>query len=197
MSQKNFVSFGDAETLFTELGDKLTPTFTGTVAEWEALSTAEKIKYKQAVFTDDYSDNPVGNLSALTTTDKSSAVGAINEVNTKIARNKYVNSTMSPQATINADVEFMTHKLVIPEYGTYLVMGEILGVGGNVAFRIREGESLSGNTITSSCPSQNKCLFTVTTRNANEILSLWIIPDSNQTFYSDSKAQRFIAIKLL
>jgi hypothetical protein len=57
-------------------------TFVGTQAQWNALTTAQKKAYKYAGFTDDYSDNPVGNLNALTTTDKSSCVGAINEVNT-------------------------------------------------------------------------------------------------------------------
>lgn len=84
MSQKNFMSYGDAETIFTELGSKLIPQFVGTQADWNLLSTAEKKKYKQAIFTDDYDDNPVGNLNALTTTDKSSCVGAINEVNNNL-----------------------------------------------------------------------------------------------------------------
>ena len=70
MSQKNFMSYGDAETIFTELGDKLTPMFVGAQAEWGALTTSEKIQYKQAIFTDDYDDgapkivaNPSGQSS--------------------------------------------------------------------------------------------------------------------------------------
>jgi hypothetical protein len=55
-------------------------TFVGTQAQWNALTTAQKKAYKYASFTDDYTDNPVGNLNALTTTDKSSCVGAINEL---------------------------------------------------------------------------------------------------------------------
>lgn len=82
MSQKNFMSYGDAETLFTEVGNKINDTFVGTQAQWNALTTEQKKAYKFADITDDYDDNPVGNLSALTTTDKSSCVGAINEVNT-------------------------------------------------------------------------------------------------------------------
>lgn len=73
----NIDSFGDVEDAFNYL------TFEGTQAEWNLLSTAEKKKYKQAIFTDDYDDNPVGNLNALNTTDKSSCVAAINEVNEK------------------------------------------------------------------------------------------------------------------
>ena len=55
--------------------------FDGSIEDWNALSTAEKIAYDHAMINNDYSDNPVGNLNALTTTDKSSCVGAINEVN--------------------------------------------------------------------------------------------------------------------
>lgn len=81
MSQKNFMSYGDAETLFTEVGNKINDTFVGTQAQWNALTTEQKKAYKFADITDDYDDNPVGNLNALNTTDKSSCVGAINEVN--------------------------------------------------------------------------------------------------------------------
>lgn len=76
----NLDSFADVEDAFNYL------TFEGTQADWNLLSTADKKKYKQAIFTDDYDDNPVGNLNALTTTDKSSCVGAINEVNGKIPK---------------------------------------------------------------------------------------------------------------
>lgn len=56
-------------------------TFEGTLAEWNALTLVQKTFYTKAIINDDYSDNPVGNLNALNTTDKSSCVGAINEVN--------------------------------------------------------------------------------------------------------------------
>ena len=58
-------------------------TFEGTLAEWNALSLVQKTFYTKAIINNDYTDNPVGNLNALTTTDKSSCVGAINEVNVK------------------------------------------------------------------------------------------------------------------
>lgn len=57
-------------------------TFEGTLAEWNALTLVQKKFYTKAIINDDYSDNPVGNLSAATTTDKSSVVAAINELNT-------------------------------------------------------------------------------------------------------------------
>ena len=59
--------------------------FHGTAAAWDALPLSEKVKYTDAMIEGDYTDNPVGNLAALTTTDKSSCVGAINEVNDKAA----------------------------------------------------------------------------------------------------------------
>lgn len=55
--------------------------FDGSIEDWNALSTAEKTAYDHAMINNDYSDNPVGNLNALTTTDKSSVVAAINELN--------------------------------------------------------------------------------------------------------------------
>ena len=169
--------------------------FDGSIEDWNALSTAEKIAYDHAMINNDYVDNPVGNLNALTTTDKSSCVGAINEVNTKIARNKYVNSTMSSQASVPANTDFMTHKLVIPETGTYLVMGGIFGIGVDLELVIRAGESASGTVIANTW--SNKCLFTVVTINANDVLSFWMKADSEQTFYADGRGQKFFAIKLL
>ena len=58
--------------------------FHGTAAAWDALPLSEKVKYTDAMIEGQNSNNPVGNLDALTTTDKSSAVGAINEVNGKV-----------------------------------------------------------------------------------------------------------------
>ena len=60
--------------------------FHGTAAAWDALPLSEKVKYTDAMIEGQNSDNPVGNLNALTTTDKSSCVGAINEVNDKIGQ---------------------------------------------------------------------------------------------------------------
>jgi len=56
MSKKNFVSCGDAETLFAQVGSEFNkrPTaFVGTKAAWDALSVAEKSKYTIVVITDD------------------------------------------------------------------------------------------------------------------------------------------------
>lgn len=55
--------------------------FEGTQQEWSDLSTAEKTAYDFAAITDDYTPGSIGNLNSLTTTDKSSVVGAINELN--------------------------------------------------------------------------------------------------------------------
>lgn len=55
--------------------------FEGTQQEWNDLSTAEKTAYDFAAITDDYTPGAIGNLNSLTTTDKSSIVGAINELN--------------------------------------------------------------------------------------------------------------------
>jgi hypothetical protein len=76
-------------------------TFVGTQAQWNALTTAQKKAYKYAGFTDDYSDNPVGNLNALTTTDKSSCVGAINELNNAIVVSRVTASSAIEVPTTN------------------------------------------------------------------------------------------------
>lgn len=79
----NYVTTSD---LTTALADYVTSEqfskefFIGTQAVWNSLTVSQKTEYTFAVITDDYDENPVGNLNALTTTDKSSCVGAINEV---------------------------------------------------------------------------------------------------------------------
>ena len=83
----NYVTTSDLTTALQSYATKAYVdglTFVGTQAQWNALTTEQKKAYKFADITDDYDDNPVGNLNALTTTDKSSCVGAINEVNTVI-----------------------------------------------------------------------------------------------------------------
>lgn len=55
--------------------------FHGTADDWDNLPLSEKVKYTDAMIEGQNSNNPVGNLNALTTTDKSSCVGAINELN--------------------------------------------------------------------------------------------------------------------
>lgn len=51
----------------------------GTTAQWIALPVDQKKLYSYCVINDDYDEAAIGNLNALTTTDKSSIVGAINE----------------------------------------------------------------------------------------------------------------------
>lgn len=54
MSAKNFGSYGDLETIFSEYADKINNMiFTGTKAEWAALSDSDKAKYRQVNITDD------------------------------------------------------------------------------------------------------------------------------------------------
>lgn len=79
----NYVTTSDLTTALQSYATKAYVdglTFVGTQAQWNALTTEQKKAYKFADITDDYDDNPVGNLNALTTTDKSSCVAAINEI---------------------------------------------------------------------------------------------------------------------
>ena len=59
MSQKNFVSHGDAETVLTEFADSIKSKepkiFKGASAEWDALTAEEQAVYSVRCFTDDAS----------------------------------------------------------------------------------------------------------------------------------------------
>ncbi|WP_406543895.1 hypothetical protein [Pseudobutyrivibrio sp.] len=58
MSEKNYMVYGDAETIFTGYANriKLSPTtFVGTQAEWNILSASEKAEYVLVDITDDES----------------------------------------------------------------------------------------------------------------------------------------------
>ncbi|MBO4783255.1 MAG: hypothetical protein J5521_00715 [Lachnospiraceae bacterium] len=58
MSEKNYMVYGDAETIFTGYANriKLSPTtFVGTQAEWNNLSASEKAEYVLVDITDDES----------------------------------------------------------------------------------------------------------------------------------------------
>lgn len=75
-------------------------TFKGTQYDWNQLTLAQKTSFDRAIITDDYAPLSIGNLSSLTTTDKSSVVGAINEVNSKNASQiSYNNSTSGMTAS--------------------------------------------------------------------------------------------------
>ena len=88
--------------------------FDGSIEDWNALSTAEKIAYDHAMINNDYSDNPVGNLNALNTTDKSSCVGAINEVNSaKAKKYTYYTSATGVNSIDLTQISFDELKIVV------------------------------------------------------------------------------------
>lgn len=65
MAKKNFVAYGDAETLITEVQDHLSlrpKTWEGTQAEWDALTLAEKKSYDRADITDDSDSGDVDSV---------------------------------------------------------------------------------------------------------------------------------------
>ena len=57
MNDKNFMSYGDAETVFTEFADNINSKepqiFKGTVEEWDALTAEEQAFYSVKMITDD------------------------------------------------------------------------------------------------------------------------------------------------
>ena len=60
MSDKQFMSYGDSETLFTEVGEQLSQRpriFNGTLDEYEALSATEQAKYGYVASPDDVSED--------------------------------------------------------------------------------------------------------------------------------------------
>ena len=106
-------------------------TFEGTLAEWNALTLVQKTFYTKAIINNDYTDNPVGNLNALTTTDKSSCVpignlnaltttdksscvGAINEVNSaKAKKYTYYTSATGVNSIDLTQISFDELKIVV------------------------------------------------------------------------------------
>ena len=75
MSQKNFMSYGDAESVLSEFADSINSKepqiFKGTSAEWENLTPAEQAGYSVKCITDDESGNVVdavtdGDMRAVT-----------------------------------------------------------------------------------------------------------------------------------
>lgn len=117
---KNFVSFGDAETLVSEVADKIEHlTYVGTKAAWESMSVAERQKYRAFDFTDYDADTDTENrLTAL-------------EEKTKIT-----------QVTVNTSNPY---SFTLPRYSTWLLAAQVSGVGqvaviiaengGNIIFR--------------------------------------------------------------
>ena len=86
MSQKNFVSHGDAETVLTEFADSIkskeTKHFTGTTAEWETLTVEQKTAFEKADITDD--ESAIGEYIKTVNLSQSFTVGA-NDINDQIA----------------------------------------------------------------------------------------------------------------
>ena len=92
MNDKNFMSYGDAETVFTEFADNINSKepqiFKGTVEEWNALTATEQAKYSVKMITDDETGATVdavidGDMRAVTSNAVYSALNAIGEVQVK------------------------------------------------------------------------------------------------------------------
>lgn len=75
MSSKNFMAYGDAESVLAGYANRINlkpSTFTGTIAQWNALSVAEKAKYTIVNLTDDGETGDVvdeiqnGNMNPIT-----------------------------------------------------------------------------------------------------------------------------------
>ena len=87
-------------------------TFVGTTTQWNNLTTAQKKAYKYRLLTDDYTDASIGNLSALHTTDKSSVVGAVNEVKDGLTAQS-VTFTPATGVTIDSSVMYRCSNILL------------------------------------------------------------------------------------
>ena len=120
----NYVTTSDLTTALQSYATKAYVdglTFVGTQAQWNALTTEQKKAYKFADITDDYDDNPVGNLNVLTTTDKSSAVGAINELNGKIG--DFID--ISSNVTVDSHITLTNNNLTLQKIGKMVFVDNI------------------------------------------------------------------------
>ena len=106
MNDKNFMSYGDAETVFTEFADNINSKepqiFKGTVEEWDALTAEEQAKYTVRCHTDIDTGDVVdavedGNMKAVTS---NAVYDAISQIKTETkARYKALSFNSIPGVT--------------------------------------------------------------------------------------------------
>ena len=139
--------------------------FVGTTAEWDALTTDQKKAYDSAIFTDDYNEAAVGNLNTLTTTDKSSVVAAINEVNSA-KQAKTDNSLTTTAKTVVGAINELKSGL------TNIVKSATASVTTNVnGFLVLPG----GKYVLSAYLAGYKSLIVTYSTNANLQAAKWYI----------------------
>ena len=132
MSEKNFMSYGDSETVFSgfagEIKEKEPKIFKGTSAEWDALTAAEQAKYNVKMITDDETGATVdavidGDMRAVTSNAVYKATGRqlplidlgtsyTAELKADISSGKFEKAVVGGYLTINGHVYYFAH----PDY---------------------------------------------------------------------------------
>jgi len=135
MSEKNFVAYGDAESILTGYANRIKQsptTFVGTQAQWNALSSSQKAEYELVDITDD-SLSPSGHVDW----ESNGKIGSKNLLPNK-ATTQTINGvtftinfdgsvTANGTATSNAEIDIATN---VPLNGNYILSDDFAGISG-------------------------------------------------------------------
>lgn len=135
MSEKNFVAYGDAESILTGYANRIKQsptTFVGTQAQWNALSSSQKAEYELVDITDD-SLSPSGHVDW----ESNGKIGSKNLLPNKATTQTIngvtftINSdgsvTANGTATSNAEIDIATN---VPLNGNYILSDDFAGING-------------------------------------------------------------------
>lgn len=135
MSEKNFVAYGDAESILTGYANRIKQsptTFVGTQAQWDALSLSQKAEYTLVDITDD-SLSPSGHVDW----ESNGKIGSKNLLPNKATTQTIngvtftINSdgsvTANGTATSNAEIDIATN---VPLNGNYILSDDFAGING-------------------------------------------------------------------
>lgn len=135
MSEKNFVAYGDAESILTGYANRIKQsptTFVGTQAQWNALSSSQKAEYELVDITDD-SLSPSGHVDW----ESNGKIGSKNLLPNKATTQTIngvtftINSdgsvTANGTATSNAEIDIATN---VPLNGDYILSDDFAGISG-------------------------------------------------------------------
>lgn len=133
MSEKKFMSYGDAESIFTEVGEQLSVrpvTFTGTRDEWDALTSTEKAKYALVNLTDDGETSDV--VDAVTDGDfRPVTSNAVYDAMPKIQKGTVATGNASTKKVINVTFPepFNSTPIVVGNFWTLSANQELISEG--------------------------------------------------------------------
>lgn len=151
MSEKNFVAYGDAESILTGYANRIKQsptTFVGTQAQWDALSSSQKAEYELVDITDD-SLSPSGHVDW----ESFGELGAVNlfdfTINSTVAKgitfvqNSDGTVTVSGSNTQGSGVGILT-KVQMLKKGTYILSGCPSITNGVLSLQLSDEPTLIG-----------------------------------------------------